>query len=92
MAYDQKPGQGTVWKESPDKRAAYSGRLILPDGQHAYIDLYLAKRADGTPVLDKAGEQFFNVSVKVKPTQPGERNDAPPSPAGGLEDDDLPPW
>lgn len=71
--YEQKPGEGTVWLNTGDNKAVYSGRILLLDGSEAYIDLYRAERRDGTAVLDKEGNEFFNVRIKPKGQQ-GQRS------------------
>jgi len=69
--YQNKPGEGTVWQNDGDKKAAFSGKLLLPNGEGAFIDLYAASRRDGTPVLDRNGNTFYNVRVKVMDVQGG---------------------
>jgi hypothetical protein len=69
--YQNKPGEGTLWQNDGDKKAAFSGKLLLPNGEGAFIDLYPAARRDGTPVLDRNGNVFYNVRVKVMDVQGG---------------------
>jgi len=94
--YQNKPGEGTVWQNDGDKKAALSGKLLLPNGEGAFIDLYVASRRDGTPVLDRNGNVFYNVRVKVMDVQgggEGERSKARSefsSHVPDLDDSDIP--
>jgi hypothetical protein len=94
--YQNKPGEGTLWQNDGDKKAAFSGKLLLPNGEGAFIDLYAASRRDGTPVLDRNGNVFYNVRVKVMDAQGGGegerskgRSDFAPH-VPDLDDSDIP--
>lgn len=64
MAYEIKPGQGTIFKNSrkeKDTHPEYTGRIKTPDGEEWDLSLWVKKGNKGS---------FFSVSVKepyVKP-------------------------
>lgn len=78
MAYEQKPGQGSAFRNA-DKReewhADFKGKLMLLDGSTVWLDVTKKRKADG--------EVF--VSVKIRPMQArdaqtdGERSYDPPA-------------
>lgn len=90
--YTPQPGRGNVFRASDDKPAAWSGKVCLPDGTMAFIDLYKATdRETGELRKDRNGDPWYN--VKIKPmdgarigTGPGADQSAPPPDLG----DDVP--
>ena len=67
MAYEIKPGQGTVWKSDPGKPSVYSGKGKDTSGADVWIDLYVVTdKQTGEPRLDKNGNAFFNVRLKQR--------------------------
>ena len=67
MAYEIKPGQGTVWKSEPGKPSVYSGKGKDPSGADVWIDLYVVTdKETGQPRQDKNGNPFFNVRLKYR--------------------------
>jgi hypothetical protein len=95
--YTHKPGNGSLFAGDKDKPAAWSGKVCLPDGTMAFIDLYRATdRETGALRKDKNGMGWYNVRVKVMDAQGGgdsERNKgrsdfAPHVP--DLDDSDIP--
>lgn len=88
MAYEMKPGQGSAFRNE-DKReewmADYRGKVMLPDGSMAFIDLTRKKTQKGD----------VYVAVRIKPMQArdaqtsGERSYDPPGKAP-VPNDDIP--
>ena len=63
--YQPQPGRGNVFKGDPDKPAAWSGKVCLPDGTMAFIDLYKATdRETGELRKDRNGDPWYNVKIK----------------------------
>lgn len=70
--YQPQPGRGNVFKGDPDKPAAWSGKVCLPDGTMAFIDLYKATdRETGELRKDRNGDPWYNVSIKAMQKQGG---------------------
>jgi hypothetical protein len=72
MAYEPKPGQGSMFKnekKESDNHPDYKGDIMLPDGTMAWLDAWVKKPEGKKP--------FMSVSLKVK--QP--RNDEQQKPA-----------
>lgn len=84
--YIPNPGRGTLFKQPDDKPAAWSGKIALPDGTLAYLDLYKATDRDTEKLKrDRDGNPYYN--IRIKPIE-GPRADQS-APAQDL-DDDLP--
>jgi hypothetical protein len=83
MAFEHKPGSGTVFRETDKaKPAAWTGQGKLPDGTECWINLYPATVRDtGELRKDKNGNPFYNVQLKPKSGAEPARSDP---------DDDLP--
>jgi hypothetical protein len=82
MAYEMKPGQGSMFKndkKTEDKHPDYKGSVMLPDGTECWVSGWI-KRPEG-----KA--PFMSLSVQVK-----EQQSAPVSNAAAESDatDGLP--
>jgi len=64
MAYEQKPGQGSLWnndKKQKDTAPDLTGTVILPDGTEAFID--------GWYKTTQTGKEFISISIKAKNKQ-----------------------
>jgi len=58
MAYERKPGDIAIFKNTnrqQDTHAEYSGKVLMPDGQEAYVDLWVKEGKSG---------KFFSGRVK----------------------------
>lgn len=64
--FEHKPGRGTIWRNTEDDaKAAWSGKVKLPSGQMAFLDLYPATdRETGELKKDRNDQPFYNVSIK----------------------------
>jgi hypothetical protein len=65
MAYEHKPGSGSIFKNDKgdnEKRPDYTGTLLTPDGKEAKLSLWV-KRPEG-----KA--PFFSLSMEYKEQPP----------------------
>jgi hypothetical protein len=70
--YTPKPGRGTLFKQGEDRPSAWSGKVTLPDGSPAYLDLYKATdRETGELRRDRDGNPFYNVTLKPIQSQSG---------------------
>jgi hypothetical protein len=70
--YTHKPGNGSLFAGDKDKPAAWSGKVCLPDGTMAFIDLYRATdRETGALRKDKNGMGWYNVRIKPMQSQGG---------------------
>ncbi len=70
--YTHKPGNGSLFAGDKDKPAAWSGKVCLPDGTMAFIDLYRATdRETGALRKDKNGMGWYNVRIKPMQSQSG---------------------
>ena len=77
--YIPQPGRGTLFKQPSDKPASWSGKVCLPDGQVAYLDLYPATMRDSDELRkDRDGNPWYNVRIKVMDRQGGDRPETPP--------------
>lgn len=57
MAYEMKPGQGSAWpndNKTEDWHAPYRGKVMLPNGDTHYLDLY---------EKESNGKKWFAVKV-----------------------------
>lgn len=74
MAYELKPGQGSIFKndkKTEEKHPDYKGTIMTPDGVECWVSMWV-KRPDGkTP--------FFSVSVQKKEQQASSPVDATPA-------------
>ena len=92
--YQPQPGRGNVFKGDPDKPAAWSGKVCLPDGTMAFIDLYKATdRETGELRKDRNGDPWYNVKIKAMDgarigTGPGSDQSAPQP--DSFDDSDIP--
>ena len=92
--YTPQPGRGNVFRGEEGKPAAWSGKVCLPDGTMAFIDLYKATdRETGELRKDRNGDPWYN--VKIKPmdgarigTGPGADQSAPQP--DSFDDPDIP--
>jgi len=65
MAYEQKPGQGSMFKndqKTEDKHPDYKGSIMLPDGSECWISGWIKRPEGKTP--------FMSLSVQAKEQQP----------------------
>ena len=83
MAYEQKPGQGSLFKndkKTEDKHPDYKGSLMTPDGVECWVSAWV-KRPEGR-------DPFMSMSIQVKETTPTAAGHTPtpatPEPADGL--------
>lgn len=89
--YQHKPGNGSLFAGDKDKPAAWSGKVCLPDGTMAFIDLYRATDRDtGEPRKDKNGMGWYNVRIKPMQSQGGEAPRQNDKFSTADLDDDLP--
>lgn len=78
MAYEQKPGTGSLWpndRKEKDSHADHRGTLVLPDGTEMWIDAWLK--------TTKKGAEYLSLSVKPKNLQrqaPADRPERPQPP------------
>ena len=89
--YTHKPGNGSLFACDKDKPSAWSGKVCLPDGTMAFIDLYRATdRETGALRKDRNGMGWYN--VRIKPMQGGgQATQAPRSDgASDFDDSDVP--
>lgn len=64
MAYEMKPGQGSIFKndkKTEDKHPDYKGSLMTPDGQECWVSVWV-KRPEGK-------QPYFSLSIQAKETQ-----------------------
>jgi len=74
MAYELKPGQGSIFKndkKTEEKHPDYKGTIMTPDGIECWVSMWV-KRTEG-----KA--PFFSVSVQKKDQQASLPVDATPA-------------
>ena len=88
--YTHKPGNGSLFACDKDKPSAWSGKVCLPDGTMAFIDLYRATdRETGALRKDRNGMGWYN--VRIKPMQGGGGSqDSGQGPQGRPAQDDAP--
>ena len=58
MAYEMRAGQGSLFKnekKTKDTQPGYKGKVMLPDGQIRYVDIWAKKTA--------AGETWLSLSI-----------------------------
>lgn len=87
MSYEQKPGQGSLFKN--DKTGGnpnwpdYRGSVTLPNGEQMWLDAWIKDGKKG---------KFMSLSIKPKQAK-GERttqNDPKPAPADDFGDSEIP--
>ena len=64
MAYEQKPGQGSIFKndrKEQENQPDYKGSIMQLDGTQCWVSMWV-KRSEGKP-------PFFSVSLTAKETQ-----------------------
>lgn len=87
--YTPQPGRGNVFRGEEGKPAAWSGKVCLPDGTMAFIDLYKATdRETGELRKDRNGDPWYNVKIKAmtgSPGDPGQQRE----PQGGRPAEDF---
>lgn len=89
--YTHKPGSGSLFAGDKDKPAAWSGKVCLPDGTMAFIDLYRATdRESGEPRKDRNGMGWYNVRIKPMTGGQSAPTGEPESFSSNTLDDDLP--
>ena len=67
MSYEQKPGQGSLFKndkKTEDKHPEYKGSATLPDGAEVWLSAWV-KRPEGK-------QPFMSISIQPKETKPAE--------------------
>jgi len=67
MAYEQKPGQGSIFKndkKEQENHPDYKGSITQLDGTQCWVSMWV-KRSDGKPT-------FFSVSLKAKEDRPAQ--------------------
>lgn len=64
--FEHNPGRGTVFRNTEDDaKAAWSGKVKLPNGQMAFIDLYAARDRETDELKrDRNNEPYYQVSLK----------------------------
>ena len=90
MAFEMKPGQGSAFKNDKKElewHADYKGKVMLPDGSTAWIDLTRKKTIEGVPWIQ----------VKIRPMENRDavpvavgRREAPSAASHAGLDDDVP--
>jgi hypothetical protein len=72
--YIPNPGRGTIFKQEDDKPAAYAGKVALPDGSLAFLDLFPATDKDtGRLKADRNGKPYYNIRLKPIGGGPSQR-------------------
>lgn len=77
MAYEQKPGQGSIFKNDKkvqgDNQPEYKGSLMTPDGVECWVSVWVKRPEGKQPFFSlsiQAKEQQLPVSEPAKPTEP----------------------
>ena len=85
MAYELKPGQGSIFKndkKETDKHPDYKGSLMTPDGVECWVSMWVKRPEGKTP--------FFSVSIQTKEQRPAAEPTAFIQPELPESKDDLP--
>lgn len=86
MAYEMKPGQGSLFrneKKTEERQPGYKGRLMLPNGEVRWVSCWVKKTS--------AGEPWFSLAVgDLCQQQGGGQAYAQAAAAVSVSDDDIP--
>ena len=84
MAYEQKPGQGSLFKNQPkddkplsEKAPQYKGKLMTPDGKLYEIAAWVRQSANGTTYMSLSVQE---PRTQEQPTIQSQTATATPSP------------